>query len=65
MKDVAPAMQADEANTETRMEQDVVCGMHLDDAKAQDKTEYNGRTYYFCSTTCKAKFDARPGAYAR
>ena len=62
-KAVVSAMQAD--GTERRTEQDVVCGMQVEVGKAADKTEYNGRTYYFCSTACKFKFDARPQAYAR
>jgi Cu+-exporting ATPase len=47
------------------MEKDVVCGMQVDPAKAAGKSEYNGRTYYFCSTACKAKFDASPQQYAK
>jgi len=46
------------------MERDVVCGMQVDPAKAAGKSEYNGKTYYFCSPVCKRKFDANPGQYA-
>jgi Cu+-exporting ATPase len=46
------------------MERDVVCGMQVDPAKAAGKSEYNGKTYYFCSPICKKKFDANPGQYA-
>ncbi len=46
------------------MERDVVCGMQVDPAKAAGKSEYNGKTYYFCSSTCKTRFDADPGKYA-
>jgi hypothetical protein len=31
------------------MERDVVCGMQVDQAKAAGTSEYNGKTYYFCS----------------
>ena len=31
------------------MEKDVVCGMQVDPAKAAGSSEYNGKTYYFCS----------------
>lgn len=44
---------------------DPVCGMQVDPAKAAGKSEYQGQTYYFCSTSCKAKFDANPGQYAK
>jgi Cu+-exporting ATPase len=47
------------------MEKDVVCGMQVDPAKAAGKSEYQGKTYYFCSPACKAKFDAKPSQYAR
>jgi Cu+-exporting ATPase len=47
------------------MEKDVVCGMQVDPARAKGASEYQGRTYYFCSTSCKAKFDANPQQYAK
>ena len=47
------------------MERDVVCGMQVDPAKAAGTSEYNGKTYYFCSKSCKVKFDANPGQYVR
>ena len=40
------------------MERDVVCGMQVDPAKAAARSEYNGKTYYFCSSSCKIKFEA-------
>jgi YHS domain-containing protein len=50
---------------EDAMERDVVCGMQVDPTKAAGTSEYNGKTYYFCSTGCKAKFDANPSQYAK
>ena len=47
------------------MERDVVCGMQVDPAKAAGKSVHNGKTYYFCSKTCKYKFDANPKQYAK
>jgi Cu+-exporting ATPase len=47
------------------MEKDVVCGMQVDPAKAAGTSQYAGKTYYFCSTGCKAKFDANPGQYVK
>jgi Cu+-exporting ATPase len=46
------------------METDVVCGMEIDPEDVTDRTEYQGRTYYFCSRECKEKFDADPKKYA-
>lgn len=37
------------------MVQDPVCGMEIDSSNAE-KTEYKGKTYYFCSESCKNKF---------
>jgi Cu+-exporting ATPase len=44
---------------------DPVCGMKIDPAKAQFKSEYEGKTYYFCSADCKTKFDANPAQYLK
>ena len=49
------------ANTE----RDVVCGMQVDPAKAAGKSDYNGKTYYFCAKSCKTKFDANPSQYVK
>ena len=32
-------------------------------SEAADKTEYNGKTYYFCCDGCKEKFLAEPEKY--
>jgi YHS domain-containing protein len=45
------------------MERDPVCGMSLDPGEAEDSSTYQGRTYYFCSPECKAKFDQRPSQF--
>ena len=47
------------------MERDVVCGMQVDPAKAPARSDYDGKTYYFCANACKVKFDADPGKYAK
>jgi len=39
-----------------------VCGMGVDPGNAP-KSEYNGKTYYFCSQDHKEKFDAAPGKW--
>jgi trehalose synthase len=38
---------------------DPICGMQVDPARALS-TDYDGRTYYFCSGSCKAIFDEHP-----
>lgn len=47
------------------MEKDVVCGMQVEPATAAGQSEYQGRTYYFCSPGCKKKFDANPAQYVK
>lgn len=47
------------------MEKDVVCGMQVDPNKAAGRSEYQGKTYYFCSETCKKKFDATPDQFVK
>jgi len=42
------------------MAQDIVCGMQVDEKTAAGKSEYKGKTYYFCSPGCKASFDKEP-----
>lgn len=44
---------------------DVICGMMMDSATTQFKSEYKGQTYYFCSASCKAAFDQNPAQYAQ
>jgi Cu+-exporting ATPase len=49
------------------MAKDVVCGMDVNeqDAKSRNLTsEYEGRTYSFCSPGCKRQFDQDPARYA-
>lgn len=45
------------------MEKDLVCGMTVDPKNAAGKSEYKGKTYYFCSKGCKAAFDKEPEKY--
>ena len=42
---------------------DPVCGMTVDRRAGKPTSTYEGRTYYFCSEGCKAKFDADPERY--
>ena len=53
----APAVTASQ-------EKDPVCGMEVQPNQAAPKSEQGGQTYYFCSTSCKQKFDQNPKQYA-
>lgn len=43
---------------------DPVCGMTIDSDTAVGQSQYEGRTFYFCSAQCKRQFDADPKQYA-
>jgi Cu+-exporting ATPase len=44
---------------------DPVCKMTIHENKAAGKSDYGGRTYFFCALSCKAKFDANPSQYVK
>ncbi len=47
------------------MVKDIVCGMDVDPKTAANKSEYQGQTYYFCSSGCKKAFDKEPQKYVK
>lgn len=42
---------------------DLVCGMTIDSEAAAGQSQFEGRTFYFCSSQCKRQFDADPSRY--
>ena len=46
------------------MAKDLICGMEVNEKTAKHKTEYRGKTYYFCSQMCKTTFDRNPAKYS-
>ena len=42
---------------------DPVCKMQVDENKAAGKSDYNGKTYYFCAPGCKRSFEKEPEKY--
>ena len=46
------------------MTKDPVCGMQVDPTKAAGTSEFQGKTYVFCSAVCKRKFDSNPQQYS-
>jgi heavy metal translocating P-type ATPase len=51
------------ASTTTPVVKDPVCGMDVDPATSQYRSERDGQTYHFCSERCQAKFEANPETY--
>ena len=44
---------------------DPVCKMTVDEQTAAAKSDYKGKTYYFCAVGCKKAFDADPEKYLK
>ncbi|HXF57422.1 MAG TPA: heavy metal translocating P-type ATPase [Actinomycetota bacterium] len=55
----------EERMEEEAMALDPVCGMEVDPAQAAGSQEYQGTTYYFCSTSCLERFRAEPERYVK
>ena len=47
------------------MPTDLVCGMEGFNKESAPKSEYMGKTYYFCAPGCKKAFDKNPSLYIR
>jgi len=45
------------------MVKDPVCGMSVDEKKSKLVSELSGEKYYFCSASCKQKFDSNPSRF--
>lgn len=45
------------------MVKDPVCGMMVDEKKTKLKSDYMGKTYYFCNASCKTTFDKTPAKF--
>lgn len=42
---------------------DPVCGMTVDPQKSTAASAYRGKTYHFCSASCRDKFEQAPEKY--
>ena len=47
------------------MPTDPVCGMQVEKEKAAGSSTYGGEEFYFCSLSCKTKFDQNPDEYLK
>lgn len=55
--------RGDSTSYVTQPDVDVVCGMEVDRA-SEHTAVFEGRTYRFCSETCRKTFEASPVTYA-
>ncbi len=46
------------------MTKDPVCGMRIAKYQAAGMSTHKGEDYYFCSTSCKEKFEKEPARFA-
>ncbi len=53
------------SETSAKIIKDPVCGLDVHPANAKGQSQHQGRTYSFCSLSCKKKFDLNPGQYVR
>jgi YHS domain-containing protein len=61
---LAVAQDAKKTDQKTKQVQDPVCGMTIDPAGAP-KSDFKGKTYYFCSIDDKQAFDKAPATYIK
>ena len=61
--DAGPAGGGGQSRSPVR-EVDPVCGMTVETASGKSAV-YQGQVYYFCSQTCREKFEAAPATYAK
>jgi YHS domain-containing protein len=44
---------------------DPICKMQVDEKTAKWRSDYKGKTFYFCAPGCKKKFDSDPEKYLK
>ena len=47
------------------MATDPVCYAEVDEDTASHVTTYKGQKYYFCTASCRKKFEEKPEKYAK
>jgi YHS domain-containing protein len=50
---------------EEAMAKDPVCGMDVKETPDALRSDYQGRTYYFCSRGCMQSFEENPQRYIK
>jgi len=64
MAAAAPAHLNPDTMERAMKEKDPVCGMLVEPTEAAGQRTLDGKTFYFCSPACVAKFDKAPQRYA-
>lgn len=42
---------------------DPVCGAELNQEDVEERSEYEGQVFYFCSAVCRNRFEENPGQF--
>ena len=58
-----PALSLAEPIDVSSSVRDLVCGMDVDSSNPPFLTHHNGRTYYFCSQSCRSEFERDPSQF--
>ncbi|MEK7376663.1 MAG: YHS domain-containing protein [Candidatus Margulisiibacteriota bacterium] len=58
-------MQMKKAVSSKKLVKCPITGTMINPAKAYSKTDYKGKTYYFCCAGCPEEFKKNPGKYAK
>jgi Cu+-exporting ATPase len=53
----------DYSRGEKEVSKDPVCGRTVNEIEAAGHTDWNGQTYYFCSTECQERFEQDPALF--
>lgn len=55
-----PRLYVDDSSQGKALTKDLVCGMEVDENNPPFMSRYKGKTYYFCSHSCKREFEQNP-----
>ena len=47
------------------MAKDPVCGMEVNEKRAEATSNYKGKIYYFCSVSCKEQLQKNPEKFVK
>jgi YHS domain-containing protein len=61
----SPSKKSELRGGESGMVKDPVCKMDVNEKTAKLKSDYNGKTYYFCAAGCKSTFEKTPSKYIK
>lgn len=64
-REIKPAVGLRPKARESKKEKDIVCGMGVDSSISSFKTDFDGKSYRFCSLKCQQTFNTNPSVYIK